>query len=926
MEQLTQIKLTISKLIYIASIFILAGCGGSGSDDKEPTQQTANQPPSINSPALTTATEDIEYQYQLVATDPETAASALIYSLNSAPAGMVISSAGMITWTPLEGVLTSGEVIVNVADGTSTGALSVTQSFNIDVTPVNDQPVIVSTAVTVATEDIEYQYQLVANDPDSAASAFIYSLNSAPAGMGISSAGMITWTPLEGVLTSGEVIVNVADGTSAGALSVTQSFNIDVTPVNDQPVIVSTAVTVATEDIEYQYQLAVNDPDTAASLLVYSFDSAAAEMSISTTGLITWTPLEGVLTSGAVIVKVAEGNSAGALSVTQTFTIDVTPVNDQPVIVSIAPTQIDNETTLSYPLEVVDPDDENNGTDLSFELVTAPSGMSISSTGEILWTPMLEQSSLLDINVTIIDGGEDNTTVFSHAFQLDVLVYQIFSGQIVNYFTGDAVPNATVQFSNGIENVASAIADESGFFTVPIVDRNVTANMLASVDVNNYAQAATVLSNQTSDQVQFIAMLPVHASIFFDSSEAQELMVDEQSLLSLSANSLAREDGEAIEGLVNAQITIIDPSSDINIMPGDMVTMENNQRLPIESFGAMNVVFKDESGQVLNLITGQSAEIRIPLAQNSISPPNLIPLYYFDNATNTWVEEGEASLTTIGVDSFYQGNVNHFTTWNADKVYETIFINGCVEDQDGNVLSDVSVSSQGRDYNGTSNTRTDSLGDYSLPVKMNSSVLLSASQGQQSRTLNISTATAAISLESCLVMSPAISTIKLTWGANPGDLDSHFFGPTGVNDGEFEVYFANKSQLVADILINLDVDDISSFGPEIITIPNFPVAGRYQYLVNHYSGSGDIALSPARVELKLGVRTSIFTPPDGLASNIWHVFDLIVDENGNAIVEPINAWLDNKSERINVNTNSTTIQGKNKSLFYQSADEKYYTH
>ncbi len=66
---------------------------------------------------------------------------------------MEISTEGLITWTPEEGV-TSAEVTVVVSDG----AMSDTQSYTISVTAVNDAPVIISTAIVSATEDEEYSY------------------------------------------------------------------------------------------------------------------------------------------------------------------------------------------------------------------------------------------------------------------------------------------------------------------------------------------------------------------------------------------------------------------------------------------------------------------------------------------------------------------------------------------------------------------------------------------------------------------------------------------------------------------------------------------------------------------------------------------------------------------------------------------------
>jgi hypothetical protein len=87
--------------------------------------------------------------------------------------------------------------------------------------------------------------------------------------------------------------------------------------------------------------------------------------------------------------------------------------------------------------------------------------------------------------------------------------------------------------------------------------------------------------------------------------------------------------------------------------------------------------------------------------------------------------------------------------------------------------------------------------------------------------------------------------IVLTWGENPRDLDSHLVGPDAAG-GRFHVYYANRNPAGAGA--NLDVDDVSSFGPETITITEVHI-GTYSYYVDWFSGTGTWAQSGARVEV-----------------------------------------------------------------------------
>ena len=119
------------------------------------------------------------------------------YTLMSNPEGMEEDSIGTITWTPAEGIFTSGIVAIAVWDieypisGTDMPDI---QEFIIEVLPVNDPPEIVSTAPPTATEDELYSYQVIAVDPDD--NEFEYSLTNQPYGMTIDSTGLIMWTPV----------------------------------------------------------------------------------------------------------------------------------------------------------------------------------------------------------------------------------------------------------------------------------------------------------------------------------------------------------------------------------------------------------------------------------------------------------------------------------------------------------------------------------------------------------------------------------------------------------------------------------------------------------------------------------------------------------------------------------------------------------
>jgi len=113
----------------------------------------------------------------------------------------------------------------------------------------------------------------------------------------------------------------------------------------------------------------------------------------------------------------------------------------------------------------------------------------------------------------------------------------------------------------------------------------------------------------------------------------------------------------------------------------------------------------------------------------------------------------------------------------------------------------------------------------------------------------------------------------LTWGEVPEDLDSHLWTPT-IGSSDYHIYYVNKGSISSDPYCFLDVDDVTSWGPEHVVIQQaFP--GTYYYSVHHYAGEGNIPHSGAVVSLLKPDRTvEEFEPPNAVDTGVdwyWHV-------------------------------------------------------
>ncbi|WP_026958788.1 carboxypeptidase regulatory-like domain-containing protein [Aliagarivorans taiwanensis] len=458
-------------------------------------------------------------------------------------------------------------------------------------------------------------------------------------------------------------------------------------------------------------------------------------------------------------------------------------------------------------------------------------------------------------------------------------------GTVQAFYSDQPVANAQISLYASGSLVAQGQTNNAGDFSINYDSAALDGRVTLSATAQGYGETAQTLSLQQLEQSIQLRVQRAHETVSFDPNSASDLQVQGQTLVALPASVLVDAQGNPVEGNAKVDLTVIDPRLNIELMPGEMVTESSNgETVPIESFGAITVEFYDEQGNPLNIAEGETAQIRIPAAGNN--PPATIPLYYFDPQTGLWVEEGEATLDN----GFYVGDVAHFTTWNADIEMDTVVMNGCVIDETEQGIAGAYITAEGVSYSGWSSAVTDENGFFSIPVRKDSELLIRASTSTLSGTLGVISDSIDTDLVQCVLVGSATGTVTLNWGQNPSDLDAHLFIPT--SEGVYEeLYYANETVLVNGVVFYLNFDYVNGFGPEIITLPSFPVDGTYGYYVHLFAGSGSID-TQARVNLELENVSRVFVPnaSSGTSTDLWHVFDIVVTD-GVAQVNEINQFV-----------------------------------
>ncbi len=117
--------------------------------------------------------------------------------------------------------------------------------------------------------------------------------------------------------------------------------------------------------------------------------------------------------------------------------------------------------------------------------------------------------------------------------------------------------------------------------------------------------------------------------------------------------------------------------------------------------------------------------------------------------------------------------------------------------------------------------------------------------------------------------------IVLTWDEDPRDLDSHLTGPIEGSSDRFHIAYYNKGSSTSSPYAELDHDDVTSYGPETITIYQ-QFDGVYRYSVHRFAGSGSLTTtSNAHVAVYRGnTLWKEYDVPSSGSGDVWTVFEL----------------------------------------------------
>jgi hypothetical protein len=332
-----------------------------------------------------------------------------------------------------------------------------------------------------------------------------------------------------------------------------------------------------------------------------------------------------------------------------------------------------------------------------------------------------------------------------------------------NVLDENGQPAANVVIKVGSEITAT---NDKGYFRIDHapLDKNAA---LVIAEKNGYFTAYRTFGATSGTNQVVLKLVKKNLGGTVSATSGGEISLTNGTKVSLPANGIVKaSDNSSFTGTVNVYASYIDPTAPdiLERVPGSfMANDKDGKRVLLNSYGMMAVELESSTGEKLQIKSGNTATITSPIPSAAqASAPATIPLWYVDELTGLWKEEGTA--TRQG--SVYIGTVKHFTYWNCDIPVPTVSLSATFKTAGGQPLINASIVIRpaAGTYYGSAHGYTDSLGQMKGPVPANMPLILeiAGACGNIAYSQNIGPYNESVSLGTVTLSSstPSIVTIK----------------------------------------------------------------------------------------------------------------------------------------------------------------------
>jgi hypothetical protein len=255
--------------------------------------------------------------------------------------------------------------------------------------------------------------------------------------------------------------------------------------------------------------------------------------------------------------------------------------------------------------------------------------------------------------------------------------------------SGDAIPFASVAASG-----KQVMTDEFGYFSFTSVSLPASAGMIKVMSNGYFTTYRSFIPQKDKSTFVRIGLLKKKDIGTVDAGTGGEASTTDGGKISLPASAVVNaSNGSAYTGEVHINARWIDPTKAADPQqgtPGDGRGMDDKGFMKVlNSYGILAVELTGSSGQLLQIASGKTASISIPISQNmSASAPAAIALWSFNDSLGLWKQEGTATKTG----NAYIGTAAHFSFWDGAVGADLVNFKAKVVDAASHPLVNVAVT------------------------------------------------------------------------------------------------------------------------------------------------------------------------------------------------------------------------------------------
>lgn len=258
------------------------------------------------------------------------------------------------------------------------------------------------------------------------------------------------------------------------------------------------------------------------------------------------------------------------------------------------------------------------------------------------------------------------------------------TGYVLNE-SGEPVPFAEVTAGD-----KRSTTDSYGFFSISNTSLVKSIGVVKVTRNGYYDGFQSFIAATGKESFLQIQLLPKTISGEINAANGGIVTVNDGTSVQLPAYSVVKANGSAIyDGQVKISTTSLAVSSP-NFMPGDgRGTDAEGYLKALQFYGAVAVNLTASNGEALQIAEGKSSAVKIPIQSSlAASAPATIALWYFNETTGLWKQEG----TAVKNGNVYEATVPHFSFWGVADAEYLVTLQAKIVDAGNNPLVHVPVS------------------------------------------------------------------------------------------------------------------------------------------------------------------------------------------------------------------------------------------